>query len=210
MDIVFFAIVAGLVLARLYQVLGQKHGAPPPALKDNNILPKANLGENQTNIGEPMEFGEAIAEIAKANVLEQKYSDLYSKIMQLRQTMPDFDPIIFEQNATAAYEAIIEAFSRGDEKALRPLVNDEVFGAYSAIINARANANGTSTEIVKLADPEIRSIEIAPTDAQIDVYFSATLKDADQSPRNTQEVWTFERIIGSNSPIWRLIAVETA
>jgi predicted lipid-binding transport protein (Tim44 family) len=210
LDIVFFAIVAGLVLARLYQVLGQKHGAPPPALKDSSALPKANLGETQPNAGEQMEFGEAIAEIAKANALEQKYSDLYSKISQVRQIMPDFDPIVFEKNASAAYEAIIEAFSRGDEKALRPLVNDEVFSAYSSIISGRSKDLASATEIVKLAEPEIRDISINQTNVEIDVYFSATLKDTGQSPRNTQEIWTFERIIGSNSPIWRLIAVETA
>ncbi len=209
MDIIVLAIVAGLVLAKLYMVLGQKTGAPPPALKDSGLVQKTLAGENNSSIVVKPEFGEALEEIAKAQAFEQKYKDLFSKITQTRQLMPDFDPIVFEKNATSAYEAIISAFSRGDENSLRPLLNDEVFAAYSEIIKARGN-NNQRTEIVKLSDPEIRNIEIINKTVQIDVYFSATLKDEDKSPRNTQEIWTFERIIGSNSPIWRLIAVETA
>lgn len=220
MDLVILAIIAGLVLAKLYLVLGQKTGAPPPALKDstlkdgaikdNAISPKVNVGENKIPLGERSEFGEALEEISKAQIFEQKYNSLYSKITQVRQIMSDFDPIIFEQNATKAYEAIIEAFSRGDEAALRPLLNDEVYSVYSAIIKSRADGENSNTEIVKLADPEIRNIEISNISVHIDVYFSATLKDTGKTPRNTQEIWTFERIIGSNSPIWRLIAVETS
>lgn len=215
MEIVFFAIVAGLVLARLYQVLGQKTGAPPPVVKDPS-LKEGGFPQNPKVIdglpinAEPMEFGDAMAEFGKIQVLEKKYGDLFSKISQMRQIMPDFDPIVFETNVTLAYEAIISAYSRGDEAALKPLVNDEVFAAYSAQMQSSGKSENTLSEIVKLSDPEIRDIEINEKSAQIDVYFSATLKDVNSTPRNTQEIWTFERIIGSNSPIWRLIAVETA
>lgn len=209
MDIVFFAIVAGLVLARLYQVLGQNHGAPPPIAKDNlGSLPAEAL--RKANIANEIDDAPLLEPIDPLKDYQEKYGDLIAKISDLRTLDPNFDPLQFESQAGAAYEAILSAYSSGDEAALAPLVSDEVLGAYRELMAERANSGANRIDIVRLADPLIKDIEISNKLVSIDVNFSATLVEAPHSPRNTQEVWTFSRNLDSKDWVWRLIAVETA
>lgn len=220
-ETVFFAIVAFLVLGRLFQVLGQNHGAPPPIAKDfrsengpemnaplNRGIPTEN--ENKGSDENPI--------ISEANIafdsVENRFSAMRDEIKKIRSHEANFNPINFERTAALAFEAIVTAFGKGDEATLRNLTNEKVYAAYQEGIKQRRDSNKGAIDIVKLNEPLIKAIEISQQNRQeiasIDVEFNATLTGEGEKTRNTNEIWTFEKTLGDKSPIWRLSAVRSA
>lgn len=210
MEIVFFAVVACLVLVRLYQVLGQNRGAPPPIVKDNYVGPNMNSGLVKPIIDEKPEEAFVPKIESQITALENEYGIMAPKIAELISAEPNFNPKVFEEVSGRAYEAIVTAYSTGDTKTLESLLTPNVFVAYQNIIAERAKNNGKKIDIVRLADPKIKDVEFINGNAQIDISFAATLVEEGQKPINTQEIWTFERKIPSKDPIWKLCAVATA
>lgn len=208
MEIVFLAVVACLVLVRLYQVLGQDNGTRPPAMPDKLIAPDV-----QNNIIKPVIEGmldEKPIEIVKTEkeLLEAKYGAIAGKIGDVRKLDSTFDPYAFEHGAGRAYEAIVTAFGAGDIATLKTLLTPSVFAAYKTAIDARQNTDATKIDIVRVSEPKIRDIEIIDQTIRIDVAFSATLVEGKKKPRNTDEIWSFEKT--PKAQIWHLCAVETA
>lgn len=219
-ETVFFAIVAFLVLGRLFQVLGQNHGAPPPIMKDfgaenngeqnapinrgaENIIDKQSQSSNSDGLEGRVFWGP----------VEERYSGLSEEIKKIRAHEITFNPSQFEKTAALAFEAIVTAFGKGDLETLRNLTVEKVLIAYKEGIKQRQNENKGAIDIVKLGDPEIRSIEITNKNnrevAAIDVEIAATLTSTGEKTRNTKEIWTFEKILGDKDPIWRLSAVHS-
>jgi predicted lipid-binding transport protein (Tim44 family) len=212
-EIIFFAVVALLVIARLYQVLGQSRGAPPPFV---------NNGQNKTDtFGNPelSEQKEATHPSLNPPMGEDKpivaptfsqYGDLAPKILEIVRYDNSFDPKVFSTQAYSAYETIITAFSTGDLDTLKPLLSDNVFNAYKAAIDARNTTGGGKIDIIRLLTPEIKDISVSGKIANIDVLFQSTLTESNAKPRSVNEIWSFERNLGIKNPIWKLIAVEPA
>lgn len=218
-ETLFFAIVAFLVLGRLFQVLGQNHGAPPPITKDFGSesgvegagpLNRTALGINETENNDPLE------KFAKKESLwfgEERFAKISSEIETIQSFEKDFDPYKFEKTAALAFEAIVGAFGKGDEASLKNLTSEKVFNAYQEGIQNRQANNKGAIDIIKLSDPKIKTIEIQSEKnnnvASIDIEFSATLSGVGEKIRNTNEIWTFEKKLGDKNPIWRLCAVHS-
>ncbi len=212
METLFFAIVAILVLGRLYQVLGQNHDAPTK-LNDNfandQIAPNGgafglNTAENNTNISNSFEANFTNSE----DFLKAQWGDLAPKIIELKKLEPSFDAMKFKETSALAYDAIISAFGKGDKKTLQELVGPNVFAAFNSAMDERSAQGRGEIDVVKLSEAKILSIEINDKIAQIDVEFKATLSSVGEVQRTTDEIWTFERKLGSRSPVWILVAVE--
>nr|WP_275671529.1 Tim44/TimA family putative adaptor protein [Pseudaquidulcibacter saccharophilus] len=213
-EIIFFAVVALLVIARLYQVLGQNRGAPPPFVNNGQNKPDA-FGNNDTSEQKEIAphpslmppLGEDKPYVAPTF---SQYGDLAPKILEIVRYDNSFDPQNFTTQAYSAYETIITAFSTGDENTLQPLLSDNVFTAYKAAIEARRATGGGKIDIIRLLTPTIKDISINGKIATIDVLFQSTLTESNAKPRAVNEIWSFERNLGSKNPIWKLIAVEPA
>lgn len=214
LETLFFAVVAILVLGRLYQVLGQNHDTPP-GLNDkfvnDQISPNGGafgLNNAGPKTADVPNFTEPQFQNSE-EILKVKWGDLAPQIIALRKREPLFDPTNFQETAALAYDAIISAVGKNDKKALRELVDDKVYAAFSQTMDERAELNRGAIDVVKLSEPQIKSIEIDSNQiAQIDIEFKATLSAIGESPRSTDEIWTFERKLGSRNPIWLLVAVE--
>lgn len=213
METLFFAVVAILVLGRLYQVLGQNHDTPT-RLNDNfandQIAPNGgafglNVSENKNiNISNNLEVNFTNSE----EFLKAQWGDLAPKIIEFKKREPSFDPMKFKDTSALAYDAIISAFGKNDKATLKGLVSQNVFDAFNISMDDRASKGRGKIDVVKLSEAKILSIEINNQNAQIDVEFKATLSSIGEVQRTTDEIWTFEREIGSRSPVWILVAVE--
>lgn len=213
METLFFAVVAILVLGRLYQVLGQNHDAPT-RLNDNfvndQIAPNGgafgiNNGENKNiNISNSIEVSFTNSE----EFLKAQWGELAPQIIELKKREPSFDPMKFKETSALAYDAIISAFGKNDKNTLKDLVSPNVFDAFNISMEERATQGRGEIDVVKLSEAKLISIEINDQIAQIDVEFKATLSAIGEVQRTTDEIWTFERKIGARSPVWILVAVE--
>jgi predicted lipid-binding transport protein (Tim44 family) len=193
LEIAFFAVVAALILGRLYQVLGRKTGADrreTPVLAPNSDVKADNDIQNPAPVNAYVGPGAAgIEAIIAAD--------------------PTFTVDSFVGGAKAAYEMIVTAFAEGDVATLQPLLSDEVFSAYKSAIEARAPGEMVS-HLVRLVSARIVEAELTNTVAQVSLAFSAELSSGENGLKSTNEIWTFERIIPSRDPNWRLVAVDAA
>ena len=194
-EILILAAVAGLVLARLYSVLGKRTGSerpstprPQPAqgeLRDLETKPQAPAPVEATG---PAAYG--LTEIQRAD--------------------PDFDPGHFITGARSAYEMIVGAFGSGDRAVLQGLVTARVFSAYDKAIAEREQTGEPGPELVRLKSAEIADASLTDQIARVAVKFEAELAHGLHGLRDTMEKWTFERDIRSQDPNWLLARVSQA
>lgn len=205
MDIIFFAVVAALVLGRLYQVLGQNRGAEPPANRSANPLASSTATA-------------AAGDDEMARETDDKVVALRPKtydgpgaqgIAAICNADRSFSPEIFIEGARQAYAMIVAAYGSGDENALKPLVDQDVFEVFQGVMSQRRADNAPKIEVVRLSEAKIVDAELDGKIARIDVAFSADLAEGGDGLRAVDEIWTFERATDSRSPNWLLGAVQT-
>jgi predicted lipid-binding transport protein (Tim44 family) len=175
------AMVAAIVLFRLYTVLGRRtgHEPQPPAERPNPLTPAA-----------------------PAAVIEPPVTS--NGLLEIQIIDPAFDTPKFLKGAREAYTLIVNAFAAGDRAALRPLLSPDVFAAFDAGITAR---DRPAHALVKLHDARIVGSVLHGRTAEITVAFTAEF--AGESDKNTvTDVWTFERNLDSSDPNWILVATS--
>lgn len=207
MTIFFFAVIAALVLGRLYQVLGQNHGAEPPPGR-----PSSSLTDETSDQKAGTEDGFNAQDLT-TNVISLKPRQYDGPgalgIIAISAAQKGFSPEMFVDGARQAYAMIVSAYGSGDEAALKPLVDGDVFAAYATAMQERRNANAAKIEVVRISNATIVDASLDGKVAQIDVAFSADLADGGDGLRGVDEIWTFERVIDSRDPNWLLSAVQT-
>jgi len=216
LDIFVIAMVAGVILFRLYTVLGRRTGherppqenyrlsgnppVQPPAAEDNVIaLP---------GVKRPETAGEASDPLARA-LLDIKLADR------------NFETEHFLSGARSAYEMIVTAFAKGDRATLKPLLSNEVYAAFEGAIGAREAARQTTAfTFVGFKDAKIAQAALKARIAEVTVAFgvqfisatsdaTGTVIEGDaKSVRDVTDVWTFSRDTKARDPNWTLVATS--
>jgi predicted lipid-binding transport protein (Tim44 family) len=175
--LIIAATVAGVVLVRLYMVLGRRTGAEPAPRQ-----PKPLVSAPETPVP---------ASAGAGGLIDIQLADR------------DFDTAAFLKGARAAYETIIRAFEQGDRAALAPLLSPDVLAAFEADIAARGGT--AATAFTRLDDAKITGATLEGGHAEITVAFTAAFA-AEGGARMVTDVWTFGREISSSDPNWTLVA----
>jgi predicted lipid-binding transport protein (Tim44 family) len=201
-DLIPFILIAGLALffaIRLYSILGRRTGHEP----EPGDLERVRA-ENERPALRPAFTGPAAAGMEG-----------------IRSADGVFDPESFVSGAVEAYKLIVDAFSRGDRGALEPLLAPEVMQRYASAIDAREAAGQTvETHVTTIRQAEIEDASLKDGLARVEVRFEAEIAtetknaegetvegDANQL-RPVTELWTFERLVDSPDPNWRLAKVR--
>ncbi|MBU6371860.1 MAG: 39S ribosomal protein L45 [Alphaproteobacteria bacterium] len=192
-EILILAAIAGVVVARLYSVLGRKTGAEPPA---------------HTRTA-PIEAG-ATAGPAAPIPQPAPAAPVSGPVAELQSADPSFDANHFLGGARAAYEMIVQAFATGDRATLRTLLTQRVFSSYDKALTDREAAGGQGPELVRLKSAEIVDGGVYGEVLRVAVRFEAELAEGVAGIRETRERWTFERELRSRDPNWLLAGVAQA
>lgn len=202
-DLLILGAIALFVLGRLYMALGKDNGPPdgrprgqaePEPVRRDGSRETVSGGANQAPLGgtgRPLFTGQA------AGGLEE-----------IHNADSSFNPREFVTGAKAAYSMIVNAFAEGDKVALEPLLDPDVFEAWSAVIDGRSEDGPQPPTLLRLKSAEIEEAELIDGVASVDVQFEAELGDGDRV-RNVREIWTFEKPAVSEDPNWKLSAVST-
>ncbi|MDX2237638.1 MAG: Tim44/TimA family putative adaptor protein [Hyphomonadaceae bacterium] len=194
LELLVLAVAAGVVLVKLYSVLGKRTGAEPP--------PRAAPQPAQGELARAQESVRApSAPIGAAGP---------SGLSDVVRADPSFDPEHFVTGARAAYEMIVQAFAKGDRDALRPLLTERVYDAYDKAIAARAASGEPGVELVRLKAAELTDVSLDGSVARAVVKFESELAAGQHGLRDAREKWTFERDVTSRDPNWRLARVVAA
>jgi predicted lipid-binding transport protein (Tim44 family) len=193
-EILIAAMVAGVVLFRLYTILGRRTGHEPQQ-RDPTANSPAAAALRPPPADRP-------AEPQARSLFDIQLAD------------PSFETGHFLSGAKTAYELILKSFATGDRASLKPLLSDEVYKAFDADITARNGAPPAET-LAGLTDARIAEAALAGQTAEITVSFRAqfahgTPSASDYVQRDVTDVWTFARQIGAASPTWILVATSGA
>lgn len=218
-DIILFAMIAAFLILRLRSVLGRRTGNErrrelfarrPAPVSDKPASDKVATPAN----------GDKVAPIA---ALTAKPGDRIGEgVSRIRRADPSFEPAQFLEGARVAFEMIVTAFAKGDKTALRPLLNDEVFGPFAQTIDDRVAAKETvETRDLKLDDAEIVEADMSGRTARVTVKLvshqisvtramDGSIVDGDPDhPVEKTDYWTFARDTRSADPNWMLVATSS-
>ena len=136
-DIVIFAGIAVFLVFRLRKVLGRRSG-----FEKNN----GDSSENTNNHSESKAEGKVIPEL----------DDSFKELKKAYEILDEFTHKDFLDGAKNAFEIIINAFNKGDEKTLKELLTDEVYNVFKKEINK--NSNEPESQIYSLNIEKIESV----------------------------------------------------
>lgn len=139
----------------------------------------------------------------------------------MKRAEPSFNVTEFLQGAKGAYEWILMAFERGNLDEVAPFLSKDVFDAFVSVVDARADQGLTvEAEFAGVRETTLADAKFDPDTSvgEVTVRFVGELvsvvKNAEgeivegkpgQSKRQ-KDSWTFERVMGSGDPNWRLVA----
>lgn len=148
-------------------------------------------------------------------------SDAATALMGMKRIEPSFNVTEFLGGAKGAYEWILMAFERGQMDEIAPFLSEDVFEAFSQVVDSRQE-QGLSVEAdfvgVRETSLTDAAFDQATGRAEITVRFIGELisvvRDANGEiiegqpghSKKQKDTWTFERVMGSDDPNWRLVA----
>lgn len=214
--LVIFAGIAIFLVLRLRSVLGKRVGFEKPPLQhgqNNPFQPPAP----QT----PVIEGEALPAADSGRSVPDPHSELGQRLMQIVNRDPAFDPPVFLAQAEEHFRQIVTAFAAGDKATLQSLLTPHVYQTFEGAIAAREPGHERQqTEIKSIQSVSIEDAQLTGDIAAIVVRFissqlSQQLDESGAPQSNGEEsaelsdLWTFERNLRGNDPIWRLSAARS-
>jgi predicted lipid-binding transport protein (Tim44 family) len=148
-------------------------------------------------------------------------STLSAGLNALRTVQPEFSIKHFLDGAKSAHEMILIAFSKGDKKALKPLLSQAVYNSFEKAIDQDNAARNTKIfKFVGINSAKLYSADVEKKTMALGIIFeseiiSATLnenKEVVSGDEKTvsilKEYWTFEHDLDSKDPNWILAATQ--
>lgn len=224
-DIIIFAIVAVYLGIKLYATLGKRD-------KDgNNFLGK--FSARATADAEKLTAKPVIL----VEKLEQKIQqpqpqpapapeiifinpEVEASIKEISAKDAAFSVVNFLNNAKAAFEGVIEGYSKKDKDAIQKLLSNDLFVKFSkAIEDMKAKGLEQATSVVSISKAEIVEANLNGNIAKIKIEFISEqisfLKDAEGNiaQGNTSQIdevedtWVFERDLTAKTQNWEVVAI---
>ena len=205
--------IAIFLILRLKSVLGTRDGFEGPPRRG---MPEAPA-ENRRQDFEVIEGG------PDHDIVDHvpEDSEAAAALAEMKRIEPSFTVTEFIGGARGAYEWILMAFERGNLDEVAPFLSEDVYEAFAQVVDARQE-QGLTVE-AELAGVRGTTLTDAAFDtttgrAEITVRFIGELISVvrDKSgeiiegkpgqSKRQKDTWTFERVMGSDDPNWRLVA----
>ena len=214
LDIILI-VAAGIILFRLYTVLGRRTGHERPPQENYRFQPNPDAPHADEKVAMP-------PPPKRAETVEGSPADPVARgVLDIKLADRGFETERFLAGARAAYELIVTAFANDDRAALKPLLGDEVYLAFDSAIAAREQAKEkVSFTFVGFKDAKIVEAVLKNRVAEVTVAFGAQFISATaaeggaivegdaKSVREVTDVWTFSRDTRARDPNWSLVATS--
>ncbi len=208
LEILVFAVIAGILVFRLRSVLGRRTGN-----ERRRDLPFSR---------QPQDPAAPPAPAALPPLPRRPQLAAAPAATGNQATDAGFDQAAFLTGARGAFEIIVQAFAAGDRAKLQPLLSPDVFRSFSDAVTARDRLKEKQeTKIVAIKSAEVERNRVEGGTALVTVKFvsdqvlvtrdtsgAVVDGDPDHSVEHT-DLWTFSRPVRSPDPNWVLVATET-
>jgi predicted lipid-binding transport protein (Tim44 family) len=206
------AVIAGIILYRLYSVLGEQTGFDKEDRPDHE-------GENIFSLDHQREKKQTNRR--KEAQLEKIESHLRAGVQAMTKLDPNFSLKDFKQGLEDAFEMILMAFAQGDLATLDKMLSPDIFHVFEQAIHHR-QSNGYTMENTLI---RIESVDIleASVDGQMGLIKAKIVSEqvplmrdnkgklVEGNPQQIDQIidyWIFERLLTSPNPNWTLTATE--
>ena len=202
--------IAIFLILRLRNVLGTRDGFEKP--------PAAAPARNKNPNGFEVIEGGADRDITDHVPEDSTHA---RALNAMKAAEPDFSVSEFLNGARGAYEMILMAFEKGDMDDIRGFLSDDVFEAFSSVVEARKK-DGLSIEATFIGVRELAltkaTFDQASSVGEVTVKFVGELTSVVRDKagdivegnatdiKRQRDVWTFARKMGANDPNWQLVA----
>ena len=222
LDIILLAVIAAFLILRLRSVLGRRTGHDQPPKFDPFRDRRKDESPEEKVIQLPDRRDKTAAEDGDFEA-QTAASPVEQGLTQIKLADRSFDADGFVEGSKVAFEMIVAAFAKGETKALRPLLSNDVFEDFAGAIKAREAANEVlETTLVGINQSDIIEAELQGKTAfvtikfvsdQINVTRDAEGEVVDGDPSNVAsvtDIWAFARNTRSRDPNWTLVATGTS
>lgn len=213
LQLLVLAAIAIFLIIRLKSVLGTREGfEKPPIPKDS--------GQAIDRRGLEVIEGGVDRDITDH---APEGSDTAKALAEMKRVDLGFNVTEFLQGARGAYEMILMAFERGDLSSVTPFMSEDVFEAFSEVVDQR-QAQGLTIEaqFVGISDLGLNeaTFDSDTNEAELTVRFTGemtwqvrdkggdVIEGNDSEIKRQKDVWTFARVMGTDDPNWRLVATD--
>ena len=218
-DIIFFVLVAAILILRLRSVLGRKTG--------NEKRPKDIFMYHDTALG--TDKNKTLGE--KKSIKSKFYDKLSTKkennlnkntaLEKICYFDKNFSTKKFLLGAKIAFQTIIQSYAKGEINKIKHLLSTNVFSTFSKEIISRAKKKYILEHtLISLKSAGIEKINVKFSIADIVVKFVSEqvnllknekgkiLKGNDEYIENHTNYWTFSKDLKSPNPNWKLIVTK--
>lgn len=228
LDIIIFAVVAAVLIARLRSVLGTRHGDERrrgnpfeqvrAEAKNLEIEPKENLLSPDYP---PQNPDSIVIDDSFIKAPKKDVEGIKKTLQKLTSVDSTFDVQGFLTGARGAFEMITGAFAKGDSETLKPLLSEDLYSGFVSAISDREEKGYVSEyELHRIKEARVAAARLGGVMAYVTVDFdieqTTTLKDKDgkviegdpDKITEVHDVWTFARDTRSRDPNWELVATQ--
>ena len=215
-DLIFFIMIAALLVFRLRNVLGRRTGNEKKPGFGFSFDAKV-VDKNSSNIKE--------IKINKEHILNslKKYKNLDKNgdLKRIYILNPNFSPKKFLKGAKDAFEIIVAAYAKGNLKKVKDLLSPNIFKTFSNISNQRIKKKQIlEHSLISFKSAKIKKIILKYSIVEIIVRFVTEqvnlLKSNDGKiiEGNLEYIeehiddWTFSKDLKSSNPNWKLIVTK--
>ena len=198
LDIIFLLIVAVIIFARLRNVLGTR--------------PEQN---NEVRVVSHEEFEKIKQEVEKIISTSVEHNepvdvDNLQGVDKVLYQIPHFNRKDFCSRCSKVFEMVLTAFAACDEETLKMLTGKKLFDGFQKIISER-KADDLTIADAKISSKGIASIVVKFISEQINLLKNAAgevIEGDENFVQQITDVWTFEKDINSNTPVWLLVSTK--
>ncbi|MEM8774477.1 MAG: Tim44/TimA family putative adaptor protein [Pseudomonadota bacterium] len=212
LQLLVLAGIAVFLILRLKSVLGTRDGfeAPPQQGQSQASLPRRHdfeviEGGQDHDITDHVDEKSASAEA----------------LAEMKRVDPSFSVGEFLQGAKQAYEWILMSFEKGQLDEITPFLSEDVFEAFSQGVDARQEQGlHIDAEFVGVRETTLTDAKFDEDSGSAEITMSfvgeliSVVRDSNGEivegepgkSKRQKDTWTFERIMSSDDPNWRLVA----
>ena len=212
-DIIFFVLVAAILILRLRSVLGRKTG--------NEKRPKDIFMYQDTTLGTDKKKSIKSKFHDKLFIGKENNLNKNTALEKICYFDKNFSTKKFLLGAKNAFQTIIQSYAKGEINKIKHLLSTNVFSTFSKEVISRAKKKYIlEHSLISLKSAGIEKINVKSSIADIAVKFVSEqvnllknkkgkiLKGNDEYIENHTNYWTFSKDLKSSNPNWKLVLTK--
>ncbi len=218
-DIVIWAMIAGLIFLRLRSVLGRRTGSERPP--QTGRFGRHRAAASDSNDQDADHAGAGQEEEAGLDSFKGLAPQVRQGLEAIWRKDKAFDMERFLDGAGKAYGVILEGFWAGSKEDIRPFISDDIFAQFSSAIEAREKDGLTvENKLVETTEMAVDDARLEGDIAEITLRFVSDIvsitrnRDGELVEGNMSDavkvtdIWTFAKGTRSSDPNWTVVATR--